>query len=215
VSEATAQCYLTFNAEHNKLLDQLKSKTGKDKRQIIVEAIQLALSRGLAPARYRWIASNHKILDVELPVEDFRKAKRLWKGRLTPLAVSGIFEMAKSQGVQIPDVKSELMRDVQKLRKDVGKVAQDLQSIDRKLSQEEVPKQITDSATAAKAVKATLRQLVEQLEYFKKGTRADRKKFCEQIDPMEIGYVTSLLKALFDEEGFQRWILAAQFEMGG
>jgi hypothetical protein len=31
---------------------------------------------------------------------------------------------------------------------------------------------------------------------------------------MERGYVTSLLKALFDEEGFQRWILATEFTMG-
>jgi len=211
MSEETVQRYLTFNADHSRLLEQIKSKTGKDKRQIILDAIRLALSKGLEPARYQWIDKNHKIIDVKLPSEDVQKAKKLWKGRLTPLAVSGILDIAKSEGVLMPDFKAEVTKDIQRLTKDIGRISQDLQVLGRKLSAEEPPKRITDSTTAAKAVKATLRQLVEQLDYFKKGTEVDRKKFRETIDPMEVGYVTSILKALFDEEGFQRWILVAEF----
>lgn len=211
LSESTVQCHFTFNAEHNKLLDQLKTKTGKDKRQLIREAVQLAISKGLPPAEYRWIDKNHRIFSVELPEEDAQKAKKLWKGKLTPLAVSGILAMIEDQGLKRPEVSPE---EIQRLREGLEKIFQNVQVLDQRLTKEEARKRITDNTTAAKAVKATLYQLVQELEFFKKGTEADRKKFRDLIDPMEIGYVTSLLKALFDEEGFQRWILATEFTMG-
>jgi hypothetical protein len=212
MSRATVvRCSFTFNAEHNKLLDQLMTKTGKDKPQLIREAVRLALSKGLAPAQYRWIDKNHRIFSLDLSEEDAQKAKRLWKGRLTPIAVSGILAMIEDEGLKTPEVTPE---EIQRLREGLEKVFQNVRVIDQRLAKEETPKRIADNASAAKAVKATLHQLVRELEFFKKGTEADRKKFRELVDPMEIGYITSLLKALFDEEGFQRWILATEFTMG-
>jgi hypothetical protein len=211
LSEPTVLCHFTFNVEHNKLLDQLKAKTGKDKRELIREAVQLAISKELAPTEYHWVKKNHRIFDVELPEQDAQKAKKLWKGKLTPFAVSGILAMIQDEGLKKPEVTPE---ELQTLREGLEKVFQSVQMFDKKLTREEAPKRITDNTAAVKAVKATLYHLVQELEFFKKGTEADRKKFRELIDPMEIGYVTSLLKALFDEEGFQRWILATEFTMG-
>jgi len=214
MSGATVQCYFTFNAEHNKLLDLLKDRTGKDKRQIIRDAIRLALSKGLQPARFRWTRKNHRVLNVTIPVEDAEKAKKLWQGKLTPLAVSGILEIAKTAGIQMPKVEFELtIEEIRRMREALGEISRTLQVLNRKLSPQEASIRTTNSTTAAKAVRATLLQLIEQLDYFKKGTEADRRKFRELTDPTEVGYITSLLRALFDEEGFQRWILATEFMM--
>jgi len=211
MSETTVRCSFTFNVEHNKLLEQLKTKTGKEKKQLIREAVQLALSKGLAPAQYRWIDKNHRIYVVDLPGEDAQKAKKLWKGRLTPLAVSGIIAMIEEQGLRRPEVTPE---EIQRLRESLEKIFENVRVMDQGFAKKEAPRHVTDNTSAVRAVKATLLQLVRELEFFKKGTEADRKRFRESIDPMEIGYITSLLKALFDEDGFQRWILATEFTMG-
>lgn len=205
-TEETISYHFTFNPEYNQLLDRLQNKTGKDKYQLIRDAFQLALSKGLEPAQYRWIDKNHRVFNVKLPAEDVRKAKKLWKGRLTPLAVSGILEMAKTGNMQNVEVD-----DIRALKGELAKTSQRLESLIRSLSTEQVPRDITDSAVAAVAVRATLRKLVAQLDYFKKGTDNDRKKFRETIDPVEVGYVTSILRALFDEDGFQRWMLATEY----
>jgi hypothetical protein len=208
MSEEGVQCFFTFNAEHNRMLDELKNRTGKEKGQLIREAVKLALSRDLKPARYQWIKKNHRILRVSLPAADAQKAKRLWKGKLTPLAVSGILEMTNALEVQLTP------NEVEKLRKDLGEISRNLQVLGSKLSSSERTTPVTNSGTA-KSVRSAIRQLLNELEYFKRGTEADRKAFREAIDPMEIGYLTSLLKALFDEEGFQRWVLlATEFTMG-
>jgi len=213
MSQNTVRAYFTFNAEQNRLLDQLKEKTGKEKRQIVCEAMRLALSKGLEPAQYEWGKKKNRVIGADLPYDDAQEARRLWKGRLTPLAVSGILEMAKEQRLQRPDVQVTTT-DVQELKKDLAEISHRLDVIGRKLPTTQAPKWIANSTSAAKAVRATLQRLLEQLEYFKQGTETDRKKFRELIDPMEVGYVSSLLKALFDEEGFQRWVLATQFTIG-
>jgi hypothetical protein len=212
MSETVVQCHFTFNAEHNKLLDQLRSKTGKDKREIIRDAIKLALQKELKPARYRWIDKNHRIFSVDLPIEDAQNAKKRWKGKLTPLVVSGIIEIARNEGIGVTEAKPTVTQeDILRLRGEFREISNNLQALVQRISYEEVPKEITDSASAAKAVRATLKQLSEQLEHFKKGTAADRKQFRKFVDPLEAGYVTSILKALFDEDEFQRWVLATEF----
>ena len=213
MSQNTVRAYFTFSAEQNRLLDQLKEKTGKEKRQVVCEAVRLALSKGLEPAQYQWDRKKNRVIGVDLPYDDAQEARRLWKGRLTPLAVSGILDMAKEQGLQKPGIRVT-GNDVQELKKNLAEISQRLDVLGRKLPTAQASTRISNSTTAAKAVRTTLQRLLEQLEYFKQGTEADRRKFRELIDPMEIGYVSSLLKALFDEEGFQRWILATQFTMG-
>ncbi len=97
------------------------------------------------------------------------------------------------------------------MKEELARTTRKLESLIQSFSTEQAPREITDNSAAARAVRATLRKLVAQLDYFKKGNDSDRKKFRETVDPVEVGYVTSILKALFDEDGFQRWMLATDY----
>lgn len=210
----TTVCYFTLNPEHYALLEKLQKKTGKGRKQLMREAIDLALTKGLEPARYTWVDKNHRIISVPLPTEQAEKTKKLWKGKLTPLAVAGLLVLAGeseiTQGIS-PDTTTQ---DILRLRDDVNRILHNIRPKAPESNTDHKAVKATDSITAAKTVRSTLRQLANELEYFKKGSEAERKKFRELIDPMEVGYITSLIKALFDEEGFQRWILATEFTMG-
>jgi hypothetical protein len=206
-SKEVIKCFVTLNPEHYRLLEQLTNKTGKDKRQVLREAVELALSRGLAPSSYTWNKKRHRVIGIAFPAEQARKARQL--GNLTPIAVAGLLAIAGPE-TQSFDVTPD---DLQRLRTDLDRI---IQSVRTKNETPSVPrtKRVAESANAVRAVRATLQELAEQLEYFKKGSEVERKKFRELIDPMEVGYITSLMKALFDEEGFQRWVLASEFTMG-
>ncbi len=204
--EGTVSYHFILNNEHDELLDRLQKKTGKDKHVLIREALRLALSKSLVPANYRWNKKDNKSFHVKLPAEDAITAKKSWKGRLAPLAVSGIIEMTKAENLQNVEVD-----DIRSLKEELARTTQRLESLIQSFSTEQAPREITDNAAAALAVRATLRKLVAQLEYFKKGNDSDRKKFRDTVDPVEVGYVTSILRALFDENGFQRWMLATDY----
>jgi len=204
--EGTVSYHFILNNEHDELLDRLQKKTGKDKHVLIREALRLALSKSLVPANYRWNKKDNKSFHVKLPAEDAITAKKSWKGRLAPLAVSGIIEMTKAENLQNVEVD-----DIRSLKEELARTTQRLESLIQSFSTEQAPREITDNAAAALAVRATLRKLVAQLEYFKKGNDSDRKKFRDTVDPVEVGYVTSILRALFDEDGFQRWMLATDY----
>jgi hypothetical protein len=212
MSEQTKKVNFTFNPEHFKLLEQLSRKTGKDKRTIIGEAVELALSKNLSPTRIRWNKKNHRNLDANINADLAGKAKEIHEGKLTNLAVSGILELGKSEGLSISSPQSNsTAEELQKLRMETSRISRDLSALTRKLTSEDTPEKMTDSSAAARVVKATLRKLLEELDYFKKGSDADRKKFREIIDPVEVGYIAAMLKALFDDEAFQRWVLATEF----
>ncbi len=205
-AEGTIRYHFIFNNEHDELLDRLQKKTGKDKHVLIREALRLALSKSLVPATYRWNKTDNRSFHVKLPAEDAATAKKSWKGRLAPLAVAGIIEMTKAENLQKIEVD-----DIRSLKEDLARTTQRLESLIQTFSTEQAPGEITDNAAAALAVRATLRRLIAQLDYFKRGTDNDRKKFRETVDPVEVGYVTSILRALFDEDGFQRWMLATDY----
>lgn len=210
----TTECYFTLNREHYVLLEKLQTKTGKNRKQLMREAIDLALAKGLEPAKYAWVDKNHRIISVPLPVEQAERTKKLWKGKLTPLAVAGLLVLAEESEVTQGITPEITTQDILRLRDDVNRILHNVRSKAPETKADHKALKATDSITAAKSVRSTLRQLANELEYFKKGSEAERKKFRELIDPMEVGYITSLIKALFDEEGFQRWILATEFTMG-
>jgi hypothetical protein len=205
-AEGTINHHFILNNEHDELLDRLQKKTGKDKHALIREAVRLALSKSLVPANYRWNKKDNRSFHVNLPVEDAATAKKSWKGKLTPLAVSGIIEMTRTENLQKVEVD-----DIRSLKEELARTTQRLDSLIQSFGTEQAPREITNNAAAALAVRATLRKLIVQLDYFKKGTDSDRKEFRETVDPVEVGYITSILRALFDEDGFQRWMLATDY----
>src|SRR5208337_1897913 len=196
--DETTECYFTFNAEHYQLLERLRERTGKDVKQLVLEAVELALARGLKPAKYKWVEKNRRSVHIPLASGQAEKTKKLLKGKLTPLAVAGLLALAHNYGVTASTSATNLTaEDITKLKDDFKRILEHMEhkKADSRASR---PPRVSDSVTAAKAVRATLRQLVNDLEYFKKGSETERKKFRELVDPMEIGYVTSLMKALFD-----------------
>jgi len=60
-------------------------------------------------------------------------------------------------------------------------------------------------------IKLLLYLLDKELDFFKKGTPGDRKIFRESLHGPDVGYVTALLRAIFDEDKFQNWILMTKF----
>jgi len=65
------------------------------------------------------------------------------------------------------------------------------------------------------AVEDALYALNNQLEFFKEGSPHSRKMLRRQLSGPDVGYVTTLLKALFDEERFQDWLAMTTHEVRG
>lgn len=73
---------------------------------------------------------------------------------------------------------------------------------------------VSDSPlTNAQEVYQKLSELDNLLERFKKGTAKEREVLRQVIPPMQIGYITSLLKALYNEDEFQQWIFFSEYKM--
>ncbi len=73
----------------------------------------------------------------------------------------------------------------------------------------------SDARDRIARIESMLLGLAEEIEFFKKGTPAERELFKAMLDPTDIGYITSLLRAFFDEDAFQQWILLSRYEMKG
>jgi len=67
----------------------------------------------------------------------------------------------------------------------------------------------------AREVRRQIRQLAVQLEYFKHGTPQDRTALRRIIPGRDMGYLTSLLRALYDEDQFEAWILFSEYSLDG
>ena len=61
-----------------------------------------------------------------------------------------------------------------------------------------------------------IRQLVstimDELDYFKDSSPEERGMLAENVDPKDIGYLASLIKALFDEDKFQQFMLLTTYK---
>jgi len=71
----------------------------------------------------------------------------------------------------------------------------------------------SDVSTRVQAVENMLYTLNNELDFFKQGTAHARKTLRQHLNGADIGYVTTLLKALFDEEKFQNWLAMTTHEL--
>jgi hypothetical protein len=55
--------------------------------------------------------------------------------------------------------------------------------------------------------------LKDELEFFKTGSAEDREAFRRAVPGEQLGYVVSLLKALYDEEAFREWLHFSQLDL--
>lgn len=107
-----------------------------------------------------------------------------------------------------------LVNEVKQLREKV-----DL--IHNKLTQANIYQEITEKPSAnnaearAKIIMRLLMSLSSELEFFKSCTENERKIFKKIVPGQDVGYITSLLRALYDEDKFQRWLLFSSYTMKG
>jgi len=65
----------------------------------------------------------------------------------------------------------------------------------------------------ATRVKKLLVKLADELEFFKQNAESTRETFRRAVPGEDIGYITTLLRALYNEDQFQRWLLFSKYEM--
>ena len=65
----------------------------------------------------------------------------------------------------------------------------------------------------ATRIKTLLIELADELEFFKQKPESVRRIFRKVIPGEDIGYVTTLLRALYDEDQFQRWLLFSDYKL--
>jgi len=71
----------------------------------------------------------------------------------------------------------------------------------------------SDVAEKVEAVEDILYTLNDELEFFKQGSANSREILRQRLSGPDVGYVTTLLKALFDEEKFQNWLAMTTHEV--
>jgi transcriptional regulator with XRE-family HTH domain len=62
-------------------------------------------------------------------------------------------------------------------------------------------------------VKKLLIRLADELEFFKQDSESMRETFRRVVPGEDIGYLTTLLRALYNEDQFQRWLLFSKYKM--
>lgn len=62
-------------------------------------------------------------------------------------------------------------------------------------------------------VKKLLIMLADELEFFKQDSESTRETFRRVVPGEDIGYLTTLLRALYNEDQFQRWLLFSKYKM--
>lgn len=114
---------------------------------------------------------------------------------------------------QPADVK-ELTREVSALRKRIDEIDNRL-SIAKLYKMPESKQEFMNTETRAKRVMQILLNLSNELEFFKQCPESGRTVFKKIVPGPDVGYVTTLLRALYDEDKFQRWLLFSNYEMRG
>lgn len=65
----------------------------------------------------------------------------------------------------------------------------------------------------ATKVKKLLVMLADELEFFKQNAESTRETFRRVVPGEDVGYITTLLRALYNEDQFQRWLLFSKYQM--
>ncbi|MBD3236781.1 MAG: helix-turn-helix domain-containing protein [Candidatus Eisenbacteria bacterium] len=76
------------------------------------------------------------------------------------------------------------------------------------------PEPSSDAIAHAREVRLRIQELTNILEFFKRGSSRARDALRTTIPGRDMGYLTSLLRALYDEDQFEAWILFSEYEMG-
>ena len=154
---------------------------------------------------------GHEPLDPEIikQLQNYREAKSFQTkdGKLKPMS---IIDLAKKIGV--PDsTLSDLLNRKNATRKSKQKIF-DFLSKTTMIGGEEVVrgaelfKTSKEALERTEAIRYLLLALEFELRYFKDGSPEVRRILNKNLDAGDLGYISSLLTMLGNEERFQRWV---------
>jgi len=122
---------------------------------------------------------------------------------------------AKQSEVSVKKAGIEtLTREIKALRRKVDDIDTRLAAA-RVYQYEEFKKTANSATERAKKIVNILLILNTELEFFKRCPESDREIFKKIVQGPDVGYITTLLRALYDEDKFQRWLLFSSYEMKG
>jgi len=108
----------------------------------------------------------------------------------------------KGDETEVRDLLDKIEAKFQQLTEEVRKV-----QLDRGHSTPRTPREHADKLLEL------LYSLDRELQYFRNGSPSDREQLRRVVHGQDVGYITSLLKALYDEDKFQSWQLFANYQM--
>lgn len=115
---------------------------------------------------------------------------------------------------ELPADTGILVRELKELREKVEQM--DAKMTAARMYQETGKKSVSTNANEkARTVMRLLSSLSSELEFFKNCTEDERATFRKTIPGEDIGYITTLLRALYDEDKFQRWLFFSKYTMKG
>lgn len=132
-------------------------------------------------------------------------------------------ETSSNQNEQIKDVINESEGDaaflcqINELNNSLNNLQSSLKIVQDQLSlKKKFPKKLKDNEIAQHIYNTniSLFLLYSELDWFKNSTDANRKEFRKNLSSKDIGYITSLLRAMIKgEDDFSDWLLATNYQM--
>jgi len=132
------------------------------------------------------------------------------------LSTTARYRGGESKGLIAPEPKSVLRR-LDRIRKCFASLAGEFQSLVKETGKHtgaDAQEALDQTAGGrSRTVAELLLRLKGELEFFKAGSLEDRDAFRRAIPGEQLGYLVSLLKALYDEDAFREWIHFSQLDL--
>lgn len=185
------------------LLRELSEREGMSREEVVQKAVRIARELNLSPLKPE---GKVKKMKFKLPVSLTEGIDNL--SGTVRAGLQALYERRDEEKEVEGRGSERLMRALENLEKGVqllkGLIANEIR-IEVERSPEE----------RAYYIGKLIQEIIRELEYFKEGPPEVREIFREVVPPEDVGYVTTLLRALFSEDQFQRWILMSDYRVRG
>lgn len=126
-----------------------------------------------------------------------------------------IKELERSVEIKTPLYFQETAKELQNIVFELSEKVDNFEEICEKCIANKLPSSSDQSSVRERVeiVKELLYALNRELEFFKHVSAENREIFRKRIHASDVGYITALLRALFDEDKFQSWLYMSDFRM--
>lgn len=175
---------------------------------------KLGLTLNQCAERYGISYSNLKKykMGVTRPASEKNVASILNIIKDAKLSISDQSLVPEVKGSSTAVIPVSLIKEVKALRKKIDQ-------IDTRLAGAHLYQNTEPEGSNAKGKARRIMQLIlslsNELEFFKTCSEDERAIFKRIVPGQDVGYLTTLLRALYDEDKFQRWLLFSTYEMKG